>query len=295
MPAKWFKCPDGEIIEIEKCLENGGCRMGQRCATKPFLRLVAYDRKWEGVSPSSAGNGPRYLYLKATTDYVIDPNDRVFASFGTAVHNKLSLYKYTHNVLSEQKLSDDEMKGIADVLEEDENKEGFYILSDYKTGGSYKVAQQLGIVKREEPIIENGEPVLLKSGKNKGNVKTRSVTYIDPAEVDLMVEELQLNRYRIFFESYGFPISHMQIQAIPRDGGTYIAKNRGIEKNLYIIPIRRLDDNKVIEYYQKLSEEVDEGFKTGFVRKCNEWENWNGRRCENYCEVADACRAMDNK
>ena len=42
--------------------------------------------------------------------------------------------------------------------------------------------------------------------------------------------ELQLNRYRIFFEEQGFPVSRIQIQAIPRDGGTYIAKNRGIDK-----------------------------------------------------------------
>ena len=122
MPAKFFRCPDSNIIEISDCLRIGGCRMGQRCATIPFLELISYDRKWEGVTPSAAGNGPRYLYLKATTDYVIDPNSRVFAVLGTSVHGKLSIYKYTRDVLSEEKLSDDKMKGIADCLEYDETR-----------------------------------------------------------------------------------------------------------------------------------------------------------------------------
>ena len=86
MPAKWFKCPDDGIIEIQKCLSNNGCRMKSRCATRPFLRLIGFDRKWNGISPSSAGNGPRNIFLKATTDYVIDPNDRVWAAFGTSTH-----------------------------------------------------------------------------------------------------------------------------------------------------------------------------------------------------------------
>jgi hypothetical protein len=80
MPAKYFICPDGEQIEIEKCLSIGGCRMKERCATLPYLRLVGYDREWKGVTPSAAGNGARYLYLKATVDYAINPYDRVWAA-----------------------------------------------------------------------------------------------------------------------------------------------------------------------------------------------------------------------
>ena len=40
-------------------------------------------------------------------------------------------------------------------------------------------------------------------------------------------------------------------------------------------------------------EEVDEAFKTGWIRRCNDWESWNGRRCKGYCEVAAACTEMD--
>ena len=94
--------------------------MKERCATIPFLTLIGYDRKWEGVSPSSAGTGPRQLYLKATTDYAINPKSRTYALLGTAIHEMLAKSGFTKDVLSEEKLSDEQMKGIADCLEVDE-------------------------------------------------------------------------------------------------------------------------------------------------------------------------------
>ncbi len=297
MPGKWFICPDNGQIEIDKCKSKGGCRMPQRCATRAYLALVGHDRPWRGVSPSSAGTGPRLMYLKATTEYAINPEDRVFATFGTAIHEKLSDKRWTENVLPEEQLSDDDIAGSADHLEEDENKAGHYILTDYKSAGNYKVALWLGYrsQKTEENILDNnGKPVLLKSGKNKGQPKTRIITnhVVDPQEIDILSEQLQINRYRILFEQQGFPISRMQIQAIPRDGGTYIAKNRGINKNIYLIPIKRMINKEVMDFYKKLQGEVDTAFDTGFTRKCTPWESWDGRRCERYCEVKDACFAM---
>lgn len=294
MPAKWFKCPDGEQIEIADCLKSGGCRMGQRCSTLPYLRMIGYDREWRGVSPSSAGNGPRLMYLKQVVDYAIDPNDRAFAALGTAVHGKLSLQAYTFNVLSEESLNDDQMRGISDVLEADEIQEGWFILSDYKTWGSFKVAKAKGIYQVDAPVLDdNGNQVVYKTGEKKGQPKTRKETRIDPGKADLISEEYQLNRYRIFFERLGFKVSRLQIQAIPRDGGTYIAQGRGIDKNIYIIPVKRLDDEKVLGFYDNLKAEVDQAFKDGFARKCNAWECWDGRRCSGFCEVAEACKKMD--
>jgi hypothetical protein len=292
MPATHFKCPDKKTIEIGKCLEKRGCRMGQRCATLPYLRLVGYDRKFKAITPSAAGNGPRQIYLKATKDYVIDPNDRAFAALGTSVHGKLSIQKYIHNVLSEEELSDEESRGIADCLEEDEFNDGYYVLSDYKTWGSFKVAKAKGIFTVDEPIFENGQPVLLKSGKNKGQPKTKKVIKIDPGKVDLFDVEYQINRYRIFFEKAGFPISKMHVQVITRDGNTYMAANRGIDKNIYIIPIKRLPDSVVLDFYAYLQKEVDNAFHWDHTRLCNAWEAWDYRRCDSYCEVADHCKLM---
>jgi len=295
MGAIRFLCPDGNVQSISECLKPNGCRMEDRCATTAYLHLIAYDRKWQGVSPSSAGNGPRLLYLKATSDYTIDPNDRTFAVLGTATHDNLGADKHTKNVLSEEKLSDDEMKGIADILEYDEHNIGKYIITDYKTFGSYKAAKCMGIVTTEDEIIENGQPVLLKSGKNKGKPKTRKIFTKDPARAELRNETLQINSYRIFFERAGFPISRMQLQIIPRDGGTYIAKSRGIERNLYMVTVPFLPDDEVKKFYNDLQSEVDVAFLTGWVRRCNKEESWEGRRCENYCEISDACSEMDKK
>jgi len=297
MPGKWFRCPDGQTIEIAKCQSTGGCRLGQRCATRAYLALVGYDRPWKGVSPSSAGTGPRAMYLKATTNYIINPEARVYATFGTAIHEKLSDERFTDNVLAEEPLSDGEIEGTTDHLEADEEVEGMYILSDYKTAGNFKVAKWLGIRTEsvDEPLFNtDGSPVLLKSGKNKGTQKTKKKTtkIIEPLEVDIRAETLQLNRYRIMFEAGGFPISRMQIQAIPRDGGTFVAINRGIDRKIYLIPIKRMVNNDVLEFYRKLSEQVQEAFDTGYTRKCTPWESWDGRRCDKYCEVREACFAM---
>lgn len=301
MSATHFKCPDGETILIADCLWMGGCRMPQRCATRPFLRLVGFDRKWGGVTPSAAGNGPRYLYLKATTDYTIDPTSRVWAAIGTGTHGKLSIHKYTKDVLSEERMTDEEISGIPDVLEQDETKDGYFVLSDYKVFGSFKTAKVLGIkaeTAEETMLGEDGKPILLKSGKNKGLPKTkqRRVITQDDKWIDIKSETLQLNRYRITFEGHGFPISRMQLQVMPRDGGTYVAQNRGIDKLLYLVPIKRLVNTDVMDYYRNLAAEVTEAFKTGYARKCNVWETWEGKRCEEkWCEVIGACREMSRK
>lgn len=300
MPATHFICPDKETIPIDACLSVGGCRMGARCATLPYLRLAGFDREWRGITPSMAGTGPRAVYLKAVTPYAIDPNDRAFAALGTGTHDKLSIHKYTHNVLSEQELSDDDMRGIADVLERDEVAidQDLYVLTDYKTWGSYKLAKSLGLIKitHDDPILDSdGNPVLLKSGKNKGKPKTkqRHEFKIDSSKIDMRETILQLNRYRMFFNQYFFNISCIKVQAIPRDGSTYIAKSRGIDKNIYMIQVPIIPDADVTAYYTQLDAEVAHAFKSQYARICTDWESWDQRRCDGYCEVADACKAME--
>jgi len=292
MPAKYFICPDGIEIEIIECLKNGGCRLKERCATRPYLRLIGFDREYKGVTPSSAGNGPRLIYLKATEDYSVDPNNRVWASIGTGTHGKLSIHKYTRDVLSEEPLSDEKTQGIPDVLEESEIKDGWFDLYDYKTWGSYKLMLALG--GDYVPLLnENNEPVLYVRGAKKGQPKKGYKLGVK--NPDLLAEELQLNRYRIFFEQYGFPIDKMLIQAIPRDGGTQVARSRLIERNLYILPIRRLDDDFVLHYYNLLQIDVDVAFEINYARLCDEWETWEYRRCKDFCEVSNYCKQMSKE
>jgi len=293
MPLKYFICPDGEQIEILKCLAPNGCRINERCASMRTLQKAGHDRKWR-LSPSCAGNGPRYEYLKSTTNYATTVESRMFAILGTGTH--AALHRYDDNVLSETPLNDEEMKGTSDALEIDEQNLGKYILIDAKTWGSFKVAKALGVTKEEETILdEEGKPILFKSGKRKGQPKTRQVTKIDPTQIDMKDTELQLNRYRIFWEKMGYPISKMLIEAIVRDGGTAAAFSRKINKRLYLIPVKRLNNDEVLAYYRNLSDEIMEAFKTGYARKCNMWECWDRKRCENFCDVKEACQQMSKQ
>ena len=256
---KYFRCPDGEKIEIEKCLQKGGCRLGQRCAPLPYLRLIAREREWTGKpTVTQLIEGTRLAALKILTDYTVDPDNETFAVIGSLSHKRLALEVYCENILAEEPLSDEVISGIPDVLAEDENQPGYYELVDWKFWGSYKIS------KAKEAI-------------------------------DLFEPTMQLNAYRILFEQYGFPISKMTLVAICKEGAhLWIASKRGIERNLNLIEIPRLDDNEVKSYLEKKRKALFKALKDGYAPRCNEVESWNGRRCDpRFCEVFEECQKLD--
>ncbi len=300
MPITKFRCPSGQFVDTKVCLAHRGCVEKQRCALIPYLRAVSENRPWKGLSPSRAGTGPRKIFLEQTTDYAVDPDGRAWAMHGIGVHSRLALHKYNENVMAETPLSDEKMQGVADSLLVDEDKEGFYMLADFKTWGSFKVAKAQGIIKVPETILDDGgKPARYKKdGKKgkKGDIKTRQVVHIDPTKIDLKAEEYQLNRYRIFFEKLRFPISKMWIQVLTRDGKTVVAYGRGVMRAIYMIPIRRLPDEEVLSFYATLNNELQEAFKVKYARPCNNFENWGSRRCTpEYCEPYLACQKMGER
>jgi len=283
MPSKWFMCPNEEIIEIEKCLDK--CPYGRRCLPRPYLERIGYDREWRGITPSMAGNGPRLIHLKRVKDYVVKPQGRAFAFLGIQTHQQISFHDF--NVLTEEKLSDDKMKGIADLLEVDEERDGWYILTDWKTWGSYRVMRALGHYYVD---VQTGE--FFKSGPRKGKPKTKKEKRIDPAQADIKDVKYQLNRYRMFYEGKKFRISQIQMACVIRDGGVRIAAERGLSNNIEMIEIPIIPDVQVHLFYDTLTQEVEDAFqRPGTVRKCDDWECWGGRRCEG-CEVREPCEEM---
>ena len=150
-----------------------------------------------------------------------------------------------------------------------------WTLVDNKGWGSYKVARALGLV---------------KSGKGKD---ARFV--IDPQQADLYEVELQLNHYRVMLEEKGVEIGRMQLQVFVRDGGLAVARTRGIERNSYIIPIKRLDDNLVEVYFGLKSADLLtalERYKDDpsyLPQPCDNRESWDGNRCGKWCDVAKFC------
>ena len=111
-----------------------------------------------------------------------------------------------------------------------------------------------------------------------------------PQEVDLFKEELQLNRYRIMLEELGIQIHKMQLQVTVRDGGLAIASSRGLTRNIYRIPVKKLDNSEVKEYFHaKQLDLIGALNQNSWNIPCNDRECWEGVRCERYCEVARYC------
>lgn len=96
--------------------------------------------------------------------------------------------------------------------------------------------------------------------------------------------------YRILLEAAGHPVQQMFVEAIVRDGGTYMAKGRGIERNGYLIPVKRLPDEEVQEYIQAKASALLQALETGTIPPaCTTEETWEGRKCADYCRVAEFC------
>lgn len=288
MPAKWFICPDGEQVEIKKCLNNG-CRMADkltagRCLLRRTLSLIAEQRPWAGTpTTTQLLKGTREAYLEITTDYAINPFDALWRVHGSKGH--YALEKYNDNALSEERLYDEVCSGAFDYYDAETQ-----ILADTKFWGSYRIMRALGLQQVE---VETEE--FYKSGAKKGQPKTRK-EWVEGGEPELFNEEIQLNDYRMKLEAAGFPVKAMFIEALARDGNTWIASKRGINQNAVIIPVRRLPDEEVRAYLQVKHDALMKALETGVLPPlCNEQETWQGRKCEAYCNVREACKAQEQK
>jgi len=272
---KFYICPDREKITIKDCLNK--CRMEKRCSPLAFLRTIAKsEREWKGVpSVTQLIKGTREAYLMLKRDYAVNLQNEIFALMGTGLHKVLE----GQAVEPEVTLTLDGISGTADELE---NK----VLKDYKTVGSYKVALATGMTVINTEEVPTGE--FYKNGKEKTK---KYKTYAPVLEnVDCRDWELQLNEYRMMKESVGKEVDFLEIFACVRDGGTYLAKGRGIETNFYVIPIKKLPDDEVSEYFARKKDRLLECLAEGVVPEvCNAEENWNGNKCEKYCYVNEFC------
>ncbi len=282
---EWFRCPDSEIIPYKECLTK--CRMPERCETLPYLHLASDEREWTGeASTTQLLNGTMYSFLKITMPYTIDPDDMAFAIHGTKSHAQLEEKAKELGLPAELSTTHDG-RNVVDLIEyEDE----VLTLTDYKTWGSYRITKALGIVQTGKKPDPSGE-VYKRGGAwgKAGSPKMVSVFTQSPDKADNFDTELQLNRYRVMLEETGIPVGKMRVHAIVRDGGLAVARSRGVERNTYIIPIQKLDDNSVIVYFTTKSNSLKVALKDGWTIPCNNRENWDGARCRGYCEVAQYC------
>ncbi len=290
MPLAQFICPDGQEIDIGQCLNQ--CRMSRRCLTLPTLiKIATSERPWDGhPSTTRLMNGTMLEYLRATTAYAIDPKSRSFALLGNDHHEKLAAAATGGAaVLAEAPQRDAMVPGTPDVLEVDENRPGYHILTDYKTYGSYRVAKMLGIEKIQ---TMSATEVYKTSGKwGKAGTPKRITGFKINLELgDMDDEKLQLNHYRVLLESRGYPISRIQVQVTVRDGGLQAAISRGVSDTIYLIDIPLMEDFQVESYFERKRLALVQAMDLRVAPQvCNDGESWGGRRCQDYCEVAKNC------
>ena len=276
MGYKYFICPDAQKCEIGECLQS--CRMGKRCLSLPTLRAISQQREWTGIpSTTQLLKGTREAWLEIVNDdLAIDPQDRIFALFGTKAHKTLE--QYGDNMLIEERISDEISSGQMDCYDPEDK-----ILYDYKFSGSYKVMQALGIIMVGVPTGE-----IYRTGDKKGQPKTRKEP--QNGQPNMREWELQLNDYRIKLESQGFPVKEMIIEAGVRDGGLAVAKSRGITLNAYLIPVRRMPDDEVKAYFKTKADALQLALTTETVPPpCTDEECWERRKCKAYCSAWEYC------
>ena len=255
MPLKNFLCPDNVIRPVAQCLEK--CSLPERCLSLPTLYECGNDRKWYG-NPSTTQllNPTRMTYLQITCDYTIKPQDRAFALLGVRHHAKLEAVAKRLGMVAEEKLKG-EISGILDLIEPCNNNPDEFILYDYKTWGSFAVKKALGSEKKE-PDIENAT--------------------------------LQLNNYRLMISTLGFKVTKLYVQATVRDGGTFTARQNGIEAKMLKIPIPILPDDKVAEYFMIKRQMLLDSLNNHVIpAMCIGEDNWRGRRCKGFCDVMPFC------
>jgi hypothetical protein len=292
MPVMHFQCPDHQLIPIVECLKK--CRMSHRCVSLPTLYTIVMGRReWNGTpSITQLLNGTLMEWLKVKFAYSISPKDMAYSLLGSTHHRQLNLAQFDseHQFKGTKDNTTGDISGISDLIEPDEEKVGWSIITDYKTYGSYRVTKLLGLVKKQYP---HPTEVYKKSGKwgQAGTPKTVTSFEVDPNQIDMEDEILQLNGYRMLAEKVGYKISKLQLQVTVRDGGLQVATNRGVTDNIYYpIPVPLISDQAVKDYFEPKRARLIHHLNTNTMpAPCTDKERWNGRKCVSYCDVSQYC------
>jgi len=282
MSATKFICPDGKRVTIRRCLAT--CRRKERCMFLPTLRAVAdsLDRGIKGATVTELISGVREAYLKKKVSYAVDPQSVLYSLHGQAVHT-IHEGNTEGEILGEIRLKDKLTSGKFDlygkIIDEEEG-----VLGDLKVTSSYKLAKALGIYKVDVPTGET-----YKTGAKKGQPKTRKEFRYDGVR-HVWDWALQVNYYRMLLEQAGFAVQRMFIQALCRDSNLRTASERGITKQIYIIPIHRISDHWLKRYFGKKSKLLRQALRNKELPPpCSVKETWNGKKCTDYCDVRKHC------
>lgn len=314
---KNFEFRDGSVFPIQDVLD-GKVPEAFKYAPITYYRVIGESRPWRGpgkIGVTRALNGTRQAFLDYSVDYNIKIDGSIFMVLGIQFHGNMEIGEGT-----EMDLEFDGIRGRSDLVNV-ENGEN--VLTDYKFLGSYGIVKTLGVKQKgRKPVVDkDGNPVLYKrnSGNNKvGDPKTEPVYVMNFKEGESYDYAMQGNMYRICLERNGTPIDKIKFWLVPRDGGTQVAIKRGITKRFYYVEFPRFKDDTVLEFFRKKrdelswrmveSQEIRDKYDAGelddqkFVNEagklelmppvCSDHENWTGRKCKDYCDVAHVCKLV---
>lgn len=272
MPQIGFVCPDGGQAEFQQCFDK--CRMGERCLSIRTLKAIAERRDWDGTpSTTQLLKGTREMWLQINVPYYIDPQSRIPTIIGTGAHSLLEQYG---DGTSEERITDDTSSGAYDYYEDG-------CLYDLKTYGSYQAAKVMGFEKEQVP---DG---YYKTGDKKGQVKYKNIINYNGRKnrLDLAI---QLNDYRMKIESTGRKVDELWCEILVRDCGTYLAKQRGVMRNGYLVRINKVSDKWILRFMQAKAKRLISHLERNEIPpQCTKRETWGGMKCASYCDVRNFC------
>ena len=285
MPLRGFKYPDGFTVSITD-IKKGNVDIERMQVSLPTLLHMSSDRD-PNRKPSTTEliQGTCQSYLQRTQDYYIYPDDYAFSLAGTLHHLKLEESSSVLDRLgSEIALESNGITGIVDLYDKDTRT-----LIDYKFSGSYKIAKCLGIQVRHG---HHPTEVYQRSGRwgKAGTPKRVKEFYIDKDTADMEDWGWQVNFYRYLLEQNGYPVDSMYVQATVRDAGLQIARERGIDKKIYMIEVPYINDEHLLDMFETKRDALLLSLDNKELPdKCTDEETWNGTKCKSYCSVRDIC------
>jgi len=285
MPLKGFKYPDGEVVSLEN-VSRGMVDVERMGVSLPTLLLLSSDRDPDRKpSTTELISGTCEAYLKRVDDYYIYPEDNAFSLAGTLHHLKLEESAFIkERLVSEVTLECLGVTGTIDLYDKETRT-----LVDYKFSGSYKIAKCLGM---QFKYSKHPTEVYKRSGRwgKKGTPRRVKEFYIDKDTVDLEDWSWQVNFYRFLLESYGYPVEKMYVQATVRDGGLQIARERGLDKKIYMIDVPFINDEHLRDKFRSKRDDLLRALENGELpEECTDEERWGGTKCKSHCDVRDIC------
>lgn len=271
MPRIGFVCPDGGNVSFAECF--GQCRMGERCAPLPYLHGLAIERKLDGYSVTELAEPTRLMWLKKTSDYYESPDVIDFAFRGSSHHFVLER-NAPETILTEERDRLEIAPGLVVTGAFDYYDPQSCILEDYKLWGGYKVRKALNEIAEHKALgfsFAEGQPVY----------------------DDWLPVVFQQNCYRLILERAGFPVETMSVWLYVRDHNGQTSRQYQLERKWHRVPVKREPDEIILEYARHKFKQLEQARITGHAPRCSLAETWNGKRCQSFCPVRQACDELE--